>query len=373
LNISSDLDIDTQLYAIEDSEFCDTLIISSVSLLTPGTIQKISQVIASAPQQKRHQFPVLTCYFAAKAKNLRFVCADLLCHRELIQAGDPSVFMHEDHPKLLYIIQMKYRAAKKTYRKYRDEVGSDDEMDINIIKHHMLDVRKFYESALPLLNMLAAHHNLQFDGSDMSQDGLASLRSEGAQTRREASSNNDLRDKLRNMTEYVNEQSKVQSQGLHRLFDHQGRALADRDEELDRIRTQSKQEITKRRQTEDDLSQVREDLRLATEENRAYQTQRQFDSTPQQDIDTRQCTYIGGKIRIFNLNRKEETIHLSIHRGMFHFKICMVHDNKINTTHSIAKINITQGEEEIIVKHIMIVGEDLLHCHRVRQILDIKC
>jgi hypothetical protein len=36
LNMSSDLDIDTQLYAIEDPEFCDTLIISSVSLLTPG-------------------------------------------------------------------------------------------------------------------------------------------------------------------------------------------------------------------------------------------------------------------------------------------------------------------------------------------------
>jgi hypothetical protein len=115
--MSSDLDIDTQLYAIEDSEFCDTLIISSVSLLTPGAIQKISQVIASAPQQKRHPFLVLTRYFAAKAKDLRFVCADLLRHRELIQAGDPPVFMHDDHPKLMYIILMKYRAAKKTYRK----------------------------------------------------------------------------------------------------------------------------------------------------------------------------------------------------------------------------------------------------------------
>jgi hypothetical protein len=103
----------------------------------------------------------------------------------------------------------------------------DDKMDINIIKHHMLDVRKFYASALPQLDMLAAHHNLQFDGSDMSQDDLASLRSEGAQTRREARLNNDLRDKLRNTTEYVHEQSKVQSQGLQRLFDHQGRALAE--------------------------------------------------------------------------------------------------------------------------------------------------
>jgi hypothetical protein len=160
LNISSDLDIDTQLYAIEDPEFCDTLIISSVSLLTPGAIQKISQVIASAPKQKRHPFPVLIRYFAAKAKDFRFVCADLLHHRELIQAGEPPVFLHNDHPKLMYIIQMKYRAAKKRYRKYRDEAGSDDEMDINIIKHHMSDVRKFYESALPQLDMLAAHHNL---------------------------------------------------------------------------------------------------------------------------------------------------------------------------------------------------------------------
>jgi hypothetical protein len=152
LNISSDLDIDTQLYAIEDPEFCDTLIIFSVSLLTPGAIQKISQVIARAPKQKRHPFLVLTRYFAAKAKDLRFVCADLLPHCELIQEGEPPVFMHDDHPKLMYIIQMKYRAAKKTYRKYRDEAGSDDKMDINIIKHHMSDVRKLSAISNPTLN-----------------------------------------------------------------------------------------------------------------------------------------------------------------------------------------------------------------------------
>jgi hypothetical protein len=79
---------------------------------------------------------------------------------------------------------------------------------------------------------------------------------------------------------------------LQRRFEHQGRALADRDTELDRIRTQSRQEITKRRQTEDEMSQVREDLRLATEENRAYRAQRQFDSTAQQDIETRQRTNV---------------------------------------------------------------------------------
>jgi hypothetical protein len=175
----------------------------------------------------------------------------------LIQAGEPPVFMHDDYPKLMYIIQMKYRAAKKTYRKYRDEAGSDDEIDINIIKHHMSIVRKSYESALPQLDMLALHHNLQFDGSDMNQDDLASLRSEGAQVRMEARLNNDLRDKLRDTTEYLHEQWKVQSQGLQRRFEHQGRALADRDVELDRIITQSRQEIMKRRQTEDEMSQVR--------------------------------------------------------------------------------------------------------------------
>jgi hypothetical protein len=86
---------------------------------------------------------------------------------------------------------------------------------------------------------------------------------------------------------YVHEQLKVQSQALQRRFDHQGRALADRDAELDRIRTRSKQEIEKRSQTEDEMSQVREDLRLATEENSL------FDSTAQQDIDARQRTNVG--------------------------------------------------------------------------------
>jgi hypothetical protein len=181
------------------------------------------------------------------------------------------------------------------------------------------------------------------------QDDLASLRSEGAQIRREARLN-DLRDKLRNTTEYVHEQSKVQSQGLQRRFEHQGRALADRDTELDKIRTQSRQEITKRRQTEDKMSQVREDLRLATELielNVSWTVQHS-------KISTHGNAQTLGKIRVFNLNRKEKTIHLSIHRGMYNFKICMVHDNKINTTHSIDKINITQWEEDIIVNHIMI-------------------
>jgi hypothetical protein len=58
--------------------------------------------------------------------------------------------MHDDHQKLMYIIQMKYRAAKKMYRKYRDEAGSDDEMDINIIKQHVSDVENF---------MIALYHS----------------------------------------------------------------------------------------------------------------------------------------------------------------------------------------------------------------------
>jgi hypothetical protein len=41
------------------------------------------------------------------------------------------------------------------------------------------------------------------------------------------------------------------------------------------------------------MIQVREDLRLATEENRAYRAQRQFDSAAQQDIDARQRTNVG--------------------------------------------------------------------------------
>jgi hypothetical protein len=221
--------------------------------------------------------------------------------------------------------------------------------------------------------MLAAHHNLQFDGSDMSKDILASLRSEGAQIRREARLNNDLRDKLRNTTEYVHEQSKVQSQGLQRRFEHQGRALADRDTELDRIRTHSRQEITKRRQTEDEMIQVREDLRLATEENRAYRAQRQFDSAAQQDIDARQRTNVGENLNFQPQPQRENNSSQNTQGDVHHFKICMVHDNKINTTHSISKISITQWGEEIIVNHIVIVGEGLLHCHRVRQILDIKC
>jgi hypothetical protein len=42
-----------------------------------------------------------------------------LRRRELLKQGEAPIFLHEDHPKLLYIVAMKFRAVKATYQSYR--------------------------------------------------------------------------------------------------------------------------------------------------------------------------------------------------------------------------------------------------------------
>jgi hypothetical protein len=51
----------------------------------------------------------------------------------MLTNGDEPIFLHDDHPKLVYIAQMKFRAAKATYRKYRQSDMTDDDINIQLI------------------------------------------------------------------------------------------------------------------------------------------------------------------------------------------------------------------------------------------------
>jgi hypothetical protein len=143
---NSDLDITVPMYSINDPEFCTEVMVQTVSLLSPNAIQQVSQTLARTPSTVEHPFPVLTRYFVAKERDFRAICADFLRHRELLKQGEAPIFLHDDHPKLLYIVAMKFRAVKATYRSYRASDMPNDSMNIQLIKQHMTECMRVYYS-----------------------------------------------------------------------------------------------------------------------------------------------------------------------------------------------------------------------------------
>jgi hypothetical protein len=118
---SSDIDLVPDMFYIPDPEYNREMLIQATSLLLPGAIQAVSQRLASTINDKMYPFPTISRYFIAKARDLKVIGVDLLRHRQLIQQGDPPVFLHDDHPKLLFIVQSKFKAAKATYRSYKSQ------------------------------------------------------------------------------------------------------------------------------------------------------------------------------------------------------------------------------------------------------------
>jgi hypothetical protein len=136
---NSDLDLSVPMYSINDPEFCTEVMVQTVSLLSPNAIQQVSQTLARTPSTVKHPFPVLTRYLVAKERDFRAICADFLRHRELLKQGEGPIFLHDDHPKLLYIVAMKFRAVKATYRSYRASDIPNDSINIQLIKQHMTE------------------------------------------------------------------------------------------------------------------------------------------------------------------------------------------------------------------------------------------
>jgi hypothetical protein len=266
------------MYSINDPEFCTEVMVRTVSLLSPNAIQQVSQTLAQTPSTVKHPFPVLTRYFVAKERDFRAICADFLRHRELLKQGEAPIFLHNDHPKLLYIVAMKFRAVKATYRSYQASDMTNDSMNSQLIKQHMTECMRVYYSALPQLDMLAAYHNIPLSDTTSNQGGdLGSLRSEGARQRRSAIVDQDLREQISDTTNYVNTQAAAQSQSLQRRYDFQERALTSREEEL-RLHSEAMRREAERRQgVEEELSQVRKELRQSNLEVRQGRIRRPYD------------------------------------------------------------------------------------------------
>jgi hypothetical protein len=119
-------------------------------MLVPGAIQAVSQKLATPPTHHKYPFPTVSRYFIAKARDLKVIGADLLRHRQLILDGEPLFVLHDDHPKLLYVVQLKFKAAKATYRAIKSQVQpKPGDQNMQLIKAYMTDCIHKYNNLLP--------------------------------------------------------------------------------------------------------------------------------------------------------------------------------------------------------------------------------
>jgi hypothetical protein len=167
------------MYFTHDPELDRDMIIQPTSILVPGAIQAVSQKLTTPPTNHKYPFPTVSRYFIVKARNLKVIGADLLRHRQLILNGEPPVFLHEDHPKLLYVVRLKFKAAKATYRAFKSQVQpKPGDQNMQLIKTLMTDCINQYNNLLPQLDMLVVHHGLPLFDEGGERDETVSLRSE---------------------------------------------------------------------------------------------------------------------------------------------------------------------------------------------------
>jgi hypothetical protein len=111
--------------------------------------------------------------------------------------------------------------------------------------------------------MLAVHRGLPlFEGGDAVNE-MAFLRSKSAQVKRRHKLDRNLRNQLRDVNGFIATQTQVQVTGLQRRFDFQGKQLNSRERELSESNRNTQREVDKCRETEQELSDKIEDLRLA--------------------------------------------------------------------------------------------------------------
>jgi hypothetical protein len=251
---------------------------------------------------------VLTRYFVAKERDFRAICANFIRHRELLKQGEAPIFLHDEHPKLLYLVAMKFWAVKSTYRSYRALDMQNDNGNIQLIKQHMSECMRIYHNALPQLNMLAAYHNIPLNDTVSNQGGdLGLLRSEGARQRRSAIVDQDLSEQLSDTNNYVNAQAAAQSQSLQRRYDFQERALTSREKELRLNWEAVRREAEGRRGVEEELGRVREELRQSNLEVRQGRIRRPYDGPGEEEMNRSEKTrrLRDGNIHSADYNRRE--------------------------------------------------------------------
>jgi hypothetical protein len=214
---NSDLDIIPDMYFIADPEFYREMIIQPTSMLVSGAIQAVSQKLVAPPTNHKHPFPSVSRYFIAKARDLKVIGADLLRHRQLILNGEPPVFLHDDHPKLLNVVQLKFKSAKATYRAFKSQVQpKPGDQNMQLIKTLMTDCINQYNNLLPQLDILAVHHGLPLFDEGGEVDETASSRLEAAQSRRRQELDVNLTEQLKDVHTYIANQTQAQNTGLQR-------------------------------------------------------------------------------------------------------------------------------------------------------------
>jgi hypothetical protein len=178
--------------------------------------------------------------------------------------------LHDNHPNLLYVVQLKFKAAKATYRAFKSQVQpKPGDQNMQLIKTLMTDCINQYNNLLPQLDMLAVHHGLPLFHEGGEVDETASLRSEAAQSRRRQKLDINLTEQPKNVHSYIANQTQAQNTGLQRRYEYQKKCLGTREEELGASRKSMRTEIDKGRVVEQKLSDVAEDLRLKIWTNRA--------------------------------------------------------------------------------------------------------
>jgi hypothetical protein len=158
------------------------------------------------------------------------------------------------------------------------------------------------------LDMLAIYHNIPlFDTASNHGGDLGSFRSEGAQQRRSAIVDQDLREKLSDTANYVNVQAAEQNKGLQRRYDFQERTLTVRDEELCLSSEATGEQTRRRRDVEEELSRVRDELRQSKLEVRQGRIRRPYDRPGEEEANLSENArrLREGNIHSADYNRRE--------------------------------------------------------------------
>jgi hypothetical protein len=112
-----------------------------------------------------------------EARDLKVIGADLLRHTQLILDKEPPFFLHDNHPQLLYVVQLKFKADKVTYRAFKSQVQpKPGDKNMQHIKTLKTDCINQYNNLLQQLDMLAVHHGLPLFNEGREVDKTASLR-----------------------------------------------------------------------------------------------------------------------------------------------------------------------------------------------------
>jgi hypothetical protein len=268
LSFGSDTDFLSDTYVIVDPEVKRNGTGVLESLLHPAAIMNIMAILDGERAQQTVFFPAFSRYFVARGKSYENMIADLIRHSEANQNGGAPLIVCTDVPKLRRIAHKRMGFLKAMYRIFKDSSATIEQPNIDLIKTYMKACVRHYHVLLPQLDLLAAQWRVD-DDDDLGLDDLGSLRSEGVRTRRQTSLDEQLRIQVQEAKKRqvgTLEKSRTPPQGASssnstKVF-LQGKTLnSNPSEELQRMTRQAKDEVTKRRLTEERLSRIEEDYR----------------------------------------------------------------------------------------------------------------